>query len=133
MYLEQILRKHEMEVFEQGLAAHQQALTVDGLTIPARAVIEHNVVAASRIYENVRLEELGTLLDIAPGQAERVAARMISEGRLQGSIDQVEGILQYEGGADELQQWDERIGHLCLRLNRICASISMAHPELTKG
>ena len=32
-------------------------------------------------------------------QAEKVAARMITEGRLRGTIDQIEGLLQFEGGA----------------------------------
>ena len=31
-------------------------------------------------------------------QAEKVAARMITEGRLRGTIDQIEGLLQFEGG-----------------------------------
>lgn len=31
-------------------------------------------------------------------QAEKVAGRMITEGRLQGTIDQIEGLLQFEGG-----------------------------------
>jgi hypothetical protein len=34
-------------------------------------------------------QELGTLLGVAPDKAEQVAADMISEGRLNGVIDQV--------------------------------------------
>jgi COP9 signalosome complex subunit 4 len=34
-------------------------------------------------------EELGALLGIGPQKAEKIAARMISEDRMRGSIDQV--------------------------------------------
>ena len=116
-----------MEVFEQGLAEHQKAITSDGLTISARAIIEHNVVAASRIYNNVRLVELGTFLQISPQQAEQVAARMISEGRLKARIDQIDGVLQYESSSGNLQQWDEQISGTCLALNRVCHAIEISN------
>lgn len=34
--------------------------TGDGFTILEKAVIEHNMVAASRVYDNIRFKELGT-------------------------------------------------------------------------
>eukprot|EP00904_Undaria_pinnatifida_P003284 jgi/Undpi1/12957/HiC_scaffold_7.g02623.m1 len=98
MYTEQILRKHEMEAFEESLMPHQKAITAEGLPIPERAVMEHNMVASSRIYDNVSFKELGMLLQIPCQQAEKVAARMITEGRLRGTIDQIEGLLKFEGG-----------------------------------
>ncbi|CAN0223810.1 unnamed protein product, partial [Hapterophycus canaliculatus] len=61
--------------------------------------MEHNMVASSRIYDNVSFKELGMLLQISCQQAEKVAARMVTEGRLRGTIDQIEGVLQFEGGA----------------------------------
>jgi hypothetical protein len=36
-------------------------------------------------------QELGALLGVTPERAEQVAADMLQEGRLQGSIDQVGG------------------------------------------
>ncbi|CAN0166423.1 unnamed protein product [Discosporangium mesarthrocarpum] len=98
MYTEQLLRKSEMAAFEASLMTHQKAVMGDGLTIPERAVIEHNMVASSCTYENVRFTELGNLLQIPKEKAEKVAARMITEGRLRGTIDQIEGVLQYQGG-----------------------------------
>ncbi|CAM9739967.1 unnamed protein product [Ascophyllum nodosum] len=133
MYTEQILRKHEMEAFEESLMTHQKAIRADGMTIPERAVMEHNMVASSRIYDNVRFEELGTLLQIPRQQAEKVAARMITEGRLRGTIDQIEGLLQFEGDLDELQHWDERVNLLCQKVNHCCETIGNKFPHLLEN
>jgi len=59
------------------------ATLADGTTVLARAVIEHNLAAASRLYTNIYFSELGTLLGVPPLQAETTAARMVQEGRLQ--------------------------------------------------
>ena len=48
-----------------------------------RAIKEHNLLAASKIYQNISISELGQLLQIEEGQAELVAAGMMKEGRLQ--------------------------------------------------
>lgn len=46
-------------------------------------------------------------------QAEKVAARMITEGRLRGTIDQIEGLLQFEGGESYTHfQREESVLHL---------------------
>lgn len=47
-----------------------------------KAVVEHNLLAASRLYNNIYFEELGRLLGVQPGKAERIASRMIAEKRL---------------------------------------------------
>ena len=38
---------------------------------------------------------------------------------LQGSVDQVDGLLCFETDTEGLQQWDEQIGLVCNRLNTI--------------
>jgi COP9 signalosome complex subunit 4 len=109
------------------------ALLSDGSTVLDRAVIEHNLLSASKIYNNITFSELGSLLEITPEkvrvqlsplimmisclsclstvryrsdasrrftqtQAEQVAARMMVESRLQGSIDQIDKLIQFETG-----------------------------------
>ena len=117
MYKQHILRRGDLQRFEATLREHQKALMGDGLTILQRAVIEHNMAAAVRIYENIRFEELGALLEITTSKAERIAARMIKEGRLNGYIDQIDGILYFTEDTDVLKNWDERITELCLKMN----------------
>ncbi|CAK0738357.1 hypothetical protein CVIRNUC_001031 [Coccomyxa viridis] len=119
VYLERILRRQEVESFSQGLKPHQKAVTADGTTVLEKAVVEHNLAAASRLYNNIYFVELGQLLGVSAGQAESVACRMIAEERLKGSIDQVDGLLRFETDAEGLMQWDEQIGLVCNRLTTI--------------
>ena len=45
-----------------------QATTADGSSILDRAVIEHNILSASKLYNNISFEELGRLLTIPPAK-----------------------------------------------------------------
>ena len=124
MYKEQILRRNELAAFEASLMPHQKAVAGDGLTILERAVIEHNMVAASKIYDNIAFEQLGVLLEIGAEKAERVAARMVSEARLAGAINQVDGFLHFERETDVLRDWDGRITSVSLAVNECLEAIA---------
>jgi COP9 signalosome complex subunit 4 len=67
-----------------------------GSTILERAVIEHNLLSASKLYNNITFEELGALLEIPPIKAEKIASQMITEGRMNGYIDQIDSIVHFE-------------------------------------
>ena len=73
----------QVAAFAQGLRPHQKAVTADGSTVLERAVVEHNLAAASRLYLNIYFAELGALLGVPAERAEAVASRMIAENRLQ--------------------------------------------------
>ncbi|RWR95695.1 COP9 signalosome complex subunit 4 [Cinnamomum micranthum f. kanehirae] len=142
VYLERILRKPEIDAFSEELKPHQvtnivltfqilfsrmksnfilqqKALLPDNFTVLDRAMIEHNLLSASKLYTNISFEELGTLLGIAPQKAEKIASRMICEDRMRGSIDQVEAVIHFEDVTEELQQWDHQIVSLCQALNDV--------------
>lgn len=120
MYMNQVLRKDEdLTKFENSLAPHQKAVMADGLTIVERAVIEHNMVAVSKLYASIYFTELGRLLGVEASKAEKVAATMIMDGSLHGSIDQVDGMLSFEGSESALLSWDEAITSFCVQLNRV--------------
>eukprot|EP00976_Prorocentrum_cordatum_P089812 1187857-Prorocentrum_minimum.AAC.5 len=88
VYLERILRQAEVDAFSETLQPHQIATLADGSTVLDRAVTEHNLLSASKLYKNISFMELGSLLGIDATKAEKVAARMIAEERMHGSIDQ---------------------------------------------
>uniref|UniRef100_A0A7S2DY94 COP9 signalosome complex subunit 4 n=2 Tax=Helicotheca tamesis TaxID=374047 RepID=A0A7S2DY94_9STRA len=120
MYMNQVIRKDdELNKFEKSLAEHQKAMMGDGLSIVERAVIEHNMVAVSKLYTSIYFSELGQLLGVAPEKAEKVAAKMIMDGSISGSIDQVDGTLNFEGNESALLSWDEAITSFCVQLNRV--------------
>ncbi len=130
VFLDRVIRPDEIASFEKLLSPHQiaklapssapsvqssssatSAATGTGRsvrhapsTVLDRAMIEHNVLSASRLYDNITLEGLGELVDLSPEGAEDIARKMIMQGRLKGWIDQVgEGDERYagmrEGGA----------------------------------
>ena len=49
----------------------------DGYSVLDKALIEHNIVTISRIYMNIRFNELGNFLGIQPEQAEDIVAKMV--------------------------------------------------------
>jgi len=73
-----------------------------GSTILDRAVIEHNLLSASKLYNNITFEELGALLEIPPSKAEKIASQMITEGRMNGFIDQIDSIVHFESKYEKL-------------------------------
>lgn len=117
MYMEQLLSRKEITEFEKSLMPHQKATLANGFSVLEQAVLEHNMVAISQVYENIRLEDLGTLLDIDPNKAEKVVARMITENRLQGSIDQLDGFVEFEMDKDSLKNFDTKVQSLCFQVN----------------
>ena len=131
MFLDHIIRTAEVKQFEHTLRPHQLAKihqssndriaaslasgTTDEdvsmgenastrtspSTVLDRAVMEHNLLAASKIYNNITFSGLGALLDLTPGAAETMARKMIEQGRLRGSIDQVEQLIWFDSGREE--------------------------------
>ena len=56
----------DLQEFESQLQPHQRAIMPDGSPILDHAVIEHNLLAASKLYNNITFTGLGALLEI-PG------------------------------------------------------------------
>jgi COP9 signalosome complex subunit 4 len=134
MYLNRIVQKRELELFESSLAEHQRAIMADGLTIVERGVLEHNMVAVSQLYTSIYFNQLCILLGgiVDANKAEKVAAKMITDGSLHGTIDEVEGILYFNAtsststsketkdtSSSALLHWDETITAFCTQLNKV--------------
>ena len=103
MFLDRLLAPAEIEAFAAKLAPHQLAITADGSTVLSKAVVEHNLIAASKLYENISTASLATLLglkdgkdDTAAEKAEDYAARMVEQRRLRAQIDQIDGVITFE-------------------------------------
>eukprot|EP01090_Pellita_catalonica_P000623 TRINITY_DN10429_c0_g1_i1.p1 TRINITY_DN10429_c0_g1~~TRINITY_DN10429_c0_g1_i1.p1 ORF type:complete len:388 (+),score=83.39 TRINITY_DN10429_c0_g1_i1:58-1221(+) len=129
MYLGRVLRKQEIEKFSKDLKSHQTATLSDGSTVLDRAVIEHNLLSASKIYNNITFEELGSLLEIPSDKAESIAARMIVENRMQGSIDQIDKLIKFSSESDSLSVWDRHIGTVCHSVNDLIEQLTAKYPQ----
>lgn len=132
MYLNRVVQKRELELFESSLVEHQRAIMADGLTIVERGVLEHNMVAVSQLYTSIYFNQLCILLGgiVDATKAEKVAAKMITDGSLHGTIDEVEGILYFNATSTmsketkdvsslALLHWDDTITSFCTQLNKV--------------
>lgn len=125
MNTRQILRPNELKEFEANLSEHQKAVMGDGLTIMERGVVEHNMIAVSNIYESIYISEIAFILGINERKTEKIAASMIMEGALHGSIDKVEGLLVFEDTETPIEKWDQAISYFCTELNRVTDAIKV--------
>lgn len=144
MFLDRLLSPTEVSKFADKLQPHQLAQTADGSTVLAKAVIEHNLLGASRLYDNIATDELGVLLDLSAEKAEEYAARMLEQGRLTGRIDQIDGIIFFDGGegsgektragqADrvtggDMKKWDSNVQGLAEEVERVTSLLQSQYP-----
>ena len=144
MFLDRLLSKEEVDKFAGNLAPHQLAKTADGSTVLAKAVVEHNLLSASRLYNNIGVKELGVLLDLDAEKAEQYAATMLEQGRLTGSIDQIDGIIFFNGGegtggrteagktkkvaGQSLRKWDAKVQGIAEEVERVTSMLQAQYP-----
>ncbi|ETN36906.1 uncharacterized protein HMPREF1541_07893 [Cyphellophora europaea CBS 101466] len=143
MFLDRLLAPAEVEAFAANLMPHQLAKTADGSTVLSKAVLEHNLIAVSRLYENISTEALALLLglkdgkdDTAAEKAEDYAARMVEQGRLRAEIDQLAGVITFEsvpgvelqGPARQLRAWDAGVLGLVEDVERCATAINEKYP-----
>ncbi|KAG2420195.1 hypothetical protein HFD88_004995 [Aspergillus terreus] len=141
MFLDRLLTPAEVAAFAERLAPHQLAQTADGTTVLDKAVVEHNLVAASKLYENITTDALAAILglegsgDLTAGEkAEAYAARMVEQGRLNGTIDQIDGIIVFASNTAarrHIRQWDAGVQGLAEDVERVATSITDAFPEFS--
>ncbi|OAA73821.1 COP9 signalosome subunit CsnD [Cordyceps fumosorosea ARSEF 2679] len=139
MFLDRLLAPAEVDAFARSLPPHQLATTADGTTVLARAVIEHNLRAASRLYDNIRFDALGTLLGgLDADAAELTTARMIEQGRLVGRIDQLTGFVYFSGDGEGVagetvnvrtRQWDANVESLAQQVEQVTNALQKEFPD----
>ncbi|KAG2499790.1 hypothetical protein HYH03_002087 [Edaphochlamys debaryana] len=126
VYLERILDRSEVEAFSRGLKPHHLALLPGGGTVLDRSVVQHNLAAASRLYANIGTDQLGGLLGVAAEEAEALAADMVAEGRMPGSIDQVDRLIHFGAKVEveALLRWDDSIRAACAKVGELLDSVT---------
>lgn len=122
-FLDHIIRRNLVSEFEATLKPHQLAKLPPQRNLPKedtasledpsakrgpetvldRAIMEHNLLSASKIYSNITFQGLGALLNLTPAAAESMARTMIGQGRLKASIDQVERLIAFDAAPKELE------------------------------
>ncbi|OLL26688.1 COP9 signalosome complex subunit 4 [Neolecta irregularis DAH-3] len=116
MHLDRLISPAQTVEFSKKLKGHQLATVSDGTTVLEQAVLEHNLLSASMVYDNIGFGELARVLGINEEKAEEYAAKMIEQGRLMGEIDQIKEFIYFnvqEDGFIETRRWDKNIEALC--------------------
>jgi COP9 signalosome complex subunit 4 len=146
MFFDRLIAPAEVEKFAEGLAPHQLAKTSDGSTVLEKAMGEHNLLGASRLYSNIGFDELGLLLGVNGERAEEMTARMIEQGRLVGRIDQIDRVIWFEGGeatgekgsgrtegvvGRELRRWDANVQSLAEEVEAVTSQLQTQYPVRT--
>ncbi|GAP84943.1 putative PCI domain-containing protein [Rosellinia necatrix] len=144
MFLDRLLAPAEVARFARGLAPHQLATTSDGSTVLDKAVVEHNLLGASRLYSNIGFDALALLLGLEPHRAEETTARMIEQGRLVGRVDQIEELIWFERGeasgekgsgraevtvGREMRRWDANVLGLAEEVENVTNALQREFPE----
>jgi COP9 signalosome complex subunit 4 len=121
--------------FAQSLAEHQTAVSADGMTLFQRGLVQHNMMALSRIYQSVYLTDNGDNHNIAKSvlglpsaqQAQNLAVSMIMEGSLPHgtTLDQVHGLLVFGSSnkTDDMQK-NAAMTSFCQQLNHVTQQVS---------
>lgn len=144
MFLDRLLSVEEVDKFADSLAPHQLARTSDGSTVLRKAVIEHNLLSTSRLYNNIGVNELGLLLDLDVERSEEYAAGMMEQGRLTGRIDQIDGMIFFDGGEGseertnggqagnvvgrDLRKWDAKVQGVAEEVERVASTLQALYP-----
>ncbi|KAI1432617.1 hypothetical protein GGR50DRAFT_583083 [Xylaria sp. CBS 124048] len=144
VFFDRLIAPAEVDKFAQSLAPHQLATTSDGSTVLAKAIVEHNLLAASRLYSNIEFAALAALLGLDIVRAEDTTAKMIEQGRLVGRIDQIEEIIWFERGeasgekgsgraevtvGKEMRRWDAHVQGIAEELEEITNALQREYPE----
>ena len=142
IFLDRLLSPVEVKAFSEKLSPHQLAKTSDGSTVLDKAVLEHNLLGASKLYNNIGIDQLGVLLGVDADKAESYAAQMIEQGRLAGYIDQIDRLIFFEGEGSgerktghadrvvgkELRKWDTNVQGLAEEVEKVTTMIQNQYP-----
>lgn len=142
IFFDRLLNPAEVKAFADKLPPHHLAKTSDGSTVLDKAILEHNLLGASKLYNNIGIDQLGELLGTDAEKAEEAAAKMFEQGRLAGYIDQIDRLIFFEGEGSgerktgqtervvgkELRKWDANVQGLAEEVEKVTTMIQSQYP-----
>ena len=144
IYMERFVRNEQIVEFDKeylknkkflGRGDREEKGGMGGGSVLEKAMRMHNVLAAAKLYKNIRFEDLGELLGVEKDVAERIAADMVYEKRLDGVIDQVDGVVVFEMGKrreNSLLRWNEQVEGVCHAADDCAAAILKVYPQFAE-
>lgn len=117
MYLKRIITEVEKAEFAKLLKSHQKAYLREGLTVYEDAIIQHNIEAASQIYDTISIQSLANILQLDITNTESIIQNMILEKRLQSQIDQNTNFITFLQQNQIIVDFNQRVGDFCNQIN----------------
>jgi COP9 signalosome complex subunit 4 len=109
---DRLLEQLVVEQFRGYLSPHHLATLADGqTTVLDRSIMEHNIMAISKLYRNIGFSSLARLLGPTVGADK-------AEGRVRGYLDQSDGFVYFEHPSP-LERWNDRVVDCCAQLDHI--------------
>jgi len=123
MFLDKIVYKKDTAELEKTLKAHQQVIVWEKLNVLQKAVIEHNIIAVSKLYENISVTSLAKVLELSDYQCEKLLQAMVGEKRLTAILDQVSGFIDFTADFTAYTNWTNGINNFCTKLDKLVSKI----------
>ena len=87
------------------------------------------LIELSNIYNTIQITELARQLEISTEETEQLLLKLLLTKKLKASIDQVEGIVYFEGH-HEIDEWEGKIVNLLSLISSVAEEITDKHPDL---
>jgi COP9 signalosome complex subunit 4 len=141
MHLDRPLDASDISAFKDIVKPHHLALTGEAVTVLDKAVIEHNLLATSKLYDNISLSALGNILGVDKEKAEVYAERMVQQERLTAKIDQIDETIFFQSGEEEekkkkaagdgrevLRLWERNVRGVVEDVERVAGLVGLEFP-----
>ena len=123
-----IIRADEAKEFQTFLSPHHVEVRADGVSAFEQAIMEHNLESMKYAYENISFDHLGEILGVSDAEAEKLAAKLIYDQRVQGYIDQVDRFVYFDNVSpshdDPVSVWNANVISVSHRLNEVVETIT---------
>uniref|UniRef100_A0AC35FLF9 PCI domain-containing protein n=1 Tax=Panagrolaimus sp. PS1159 TaxID=55785 RepID=A0AC35FLF9_9BILA len=100
----------------------------NGTSHPFNSSLEQNIIAISKIFDNITFDKLAKLLNTDKNTVEKTAAEMVNQGRLKASLDQAHSLIYFQKSEDVVSI-DQQFLRACQESNTIYNRILEKYPE----
>lgn len=96
----------------------------------SKAIVENNLIAASKIYDNTSLKNFADILQLEENYVEEIVANMIRDGRLDALVDDISKVIEFNSQKSPLKEWHNHMIEACAILDKIVDQISYKEPGI---
>uniref|UniRef100_A0A7E4VXL8 COP9 signalosome complex subunit 4 n=1 Tax=Panagrellus redivivus TaxID=6233 RepID=A0A7E4VXL8_PANRE len=125
MFMSRLITQSDIDTFETLLEPHHR---VGGKDPVSKFVVEHNIVALSKLFRNISFTKLQTLLNKPFNEIQRTIAEMVIQKRLKCKIDQATNTVSFNPYNHNLL-FDHFFRNACQGANTIHDQIIKKYPE----